>query len=175
MAPEMYLPVSQPSKLHLILLMESSLVDIAQLEDIRINLLIDGPSGRSRDKLPGMKTEPIGRIPWPFALIKVIAAYQSGEISREALDEAYANALRDTIGRFEQTDSPVITDGEQTKPSFATYPLSGLGNLTPDEVIISFADGHVRQVPHLTACPFRSPEKIARSPLVKAHAFEVEE
>ncbi|HTF64500.1 MAG TPA: hypothetical protein VK638_17595 [Edaphobacter sp.] len=102
-----------------------------------------------------MKTEPIGSIPRPLALIRAMAAFQSGEISREALDEASANALRDTIDRFEQTESPVITDGEQTKPSFATYPLSGLGNLAPDGVIIPFAEGHVRQLPRLTAGPFR--------------------
>ncbi|MGQ0839380.1 hypothetical protein [Actinokineospora sp.] len=32
----------------------------------------------------------------------------------------------DTIRRFEETGSPVIADGEQTKSSFATYPLAGL-------------------------------------------------
>lgn len=74
----------------------------------------------SRDKLPDMKTEPIGSIPRPLFLIQTIAAFQSGEIGREVLDDAYANALRDTIDRFEQTGSPVITDGEQTKPSFVT-------------------------------------------------------
>jgi len=64
-------------------------------------------------------------------------------------------ALADTIARFEDTGSPVITDGEQTKPSFATYPLSGLGNLASDGVVIPFADGHTRQLPRLTTGPFR--------------------
>ena len=77
------------------------------------------------------------------------------EISNAMLEDAYAEAIRDTIKRFEQTGSPVISDGEQTKPSFATYPLSGLTNLAPDGVTIPFADGHVRQLPHLTAAPFR--------------------
>jgi len=71
------------------------------------------------------------------------------------LETAYSEALRDTIERLEQTGSPVITDGEQTKPSFATYPLSGLTNLVPDGVIIPFADGHTRQLPRLAAAPFR--------------------
>jgi 5-methyltetrahydropteroyltriglutamate--homocysteine methyltransferase len=71
------------------------------------------------------------------------------------LESAYSDALRDTIQRFEQTGSPVITDGEQTKPSFATYPLSGLNNLAPDGVTIPFADGHTRQLPRLTQGPFR--------------------
>ncbi len=57
--------------------------------------------------------------------------------------------------RFEQTGSPVLTDGEQTKPSFATYPLSGLHNLASDGVVIPFCDGHTRQLPKLTAGPFR--------------------
>jgi 5-methyltetrahydropteroyltriglutamate--homocysteine methyltransferase len=100
-------------------------------------------------------TEPVGSIPRPAPLMQAMAAFQSGEISRAALDDAYASALRDTIERFEQTGSPVITDGEQTKPSFATYPLSGLTNLAPDGVTIPFADGHVRQLPRLTAGPFR--------------------
>ena len=100
-------------------------------------------------------TEPIGSIPRPASLIQSIAAFQSGQLSREILEEAYANALRDTIERLEQTGSPVITDGEQTKPSFATYPLSGIGNLASDGVTIPFADGHVRQLPRLTKGPFR--------------------
>lgn len=71
------------------------------------------------------------------------------------MDSAYSDALRDTIDHFERTGSPVLTDGEQTKPSFATYPLSGLQNLAPDGVVIPFADGHQRQLPCLTSGPFR--------------------
>ena len=100
-------------------------------------------------------SEPIGSIPRPPALLQAIAAAQAGRISQASLEDAYDHALRDTIEQFEQTGSPVITDGEQTKPSFATYPLSGLGNLAPDGVTIPFADGHARQLPRLTAGPFR--------------------
>jgi len=64
-------------------------------------------------------------------------------------------ALRDTIRLFEGTGSPVITDGEQTKSSFATYPLEGISNLAPDGVVIPFEDGHTRQLPRLTSGPFR--------------------
>lgn len=84
-----------------------------------------------------------------------MARFQAGTIPREQLDQAFAAALRDTIVRFEETGSPVITDGEQTKPSFATYPLDGLRHLAPDGVAIPFADGHVRRLPRLTAGPFR--------------------
>ncbi|HXP09455.1 MAG TPA: cobalamin-independent methionine synthase II family protein [Acidobacteriaceae bacterium] len=99
-------------------------------------------------------TEPIGSIPRPPELLRAVAASQAQQISPAMLESAYSEALRDTIKRFEQTGSQVITDGEQTKPSFATYPLSGL-NLAPDGVSIPFADGHVRQLPRLTQGPFR--------------------
>jgi 5-methyltetrahydropteroyltriglutamate--homocysteine methyltransferase len=102
-----------------------------------------------------MLTEPIGSIPRPDSLLQAIAAFQADEISQAQLTESYSEALRDTIRRFEETGSPVITDGEQTKPSFATYPLFGLHNLAPDGVTIPFADGHVRQLPRLTGGPFR--------------------
>ena len=100
-------------------------------------------------------TEAIGSIPRPQTLIDTIVSFQAGRTTREALDVTYAEAIRDTIQRLEETGSPVLSDGEQTKPSFATYPLSGLKNLAPDGVAIPFADGHTRQLPRLTAGPFR--------------------
>jgi 5-methyltetrahydropteroyltriglutamate--homocysteine methyltransferase len=100
-------------------------------------------------------TEPIGSIPRPPQLIEALSSYHAGKIPRDVLDHAYAEALQDTIHNLEQTGSPVLTDGEQTKPSFATYPLIGLTNLAPDGVVIPFADGHERQLPRLTAGPFR--------------------
>jgi 5-methyltetrahydropteroyltriglutamate--homocysteine methyltransferase len=100
-------------------------------------------------------TEPIGSIPRPPRLIQAIAAYQTHTITRDVLDNEYSEALQDTIDRLQQTGSPVLTDGEQTKPSFATYPLTGLQNLAPDGVVIPFADGHQRQLPRLTGGPFR--------------------
>jgi 5-methyltetrahydropteroyltriglutamate--homocysteine methyltransferase len=100
-------------------------------------------------------TEPIGSIPRPTQLLAAMSDLAAGRISPAQYHAAEDAALRDTIARFEATGSPVITDGEQTKPSFATYPLSGLTNLAPDGVVISFADGHTRQLPRLTAGPFR--------------------
>jgi 5-methyltetrahydropteroyltriglutamate--homocysteine methyltransferase len=99
-------------------------------------------------------TEPIGSIPRPQSLLGAMTGFAAGKTSKTVLDAAYDDALRDTIRRFEETGSPVITDGEQTKPSFATYPLAGL-NLAPDGVTIPFADGHTRQLPRLIAAPFR--------------------
>lgn len=100
-------------------------------------------------------TEPIGSIPRPPELVRAIHDFQAGRIDRRELDAAGARALKDTLAAFEETGSPVVTDGEQTKPSFATYPIDGLPSLMPDGVVISFADGHVRQLPRLGAGPFR--------------------
>src|ERR1700733_11336247 len=100
-------------------------------------------------------TEPIGSIPRPPELLLAMRAHAARDISDEQFHAAEEAALRDTISRFEVTGSPVITDGEQTKPSFATYPLSGLENLAADGVTIPFADGHTRQLPRLTRGPFR--------------------
>jgi 5-methyltetrahydropteroyltriglutamate--homocysteine methyltransferase len=100
-------------------------------------------------------TEQIGSIPRSPQLLQAIASFQAGKIVLETLNDAYSEALRDTINRLEQTGSPVLTDGEQTKPSFATYPLTGLQNLASDGVVIPFADGHQRQLPRLIAGPFR--------------------
>ena len=100
-------------------------------------------------------TESIGSIPRPPQLIQAMASFQAGKTAPQALSDAYSEALTDTIHRLEQTGSPILTDGEQTKPSFATYPLTGLQNLAPDGVVIPFADGHERQLPRLTAGPFR--------------------
>src|SRR5580700_9274199 len=102
-----------------------------------------------------LPTEPIGSIPRPADLLEAMHEHSSGKISREQLLDAEDAALRDTLARFEHTGSPIITDGEQTKPSFATYSLSGLEHLASDGVVIPFADGHTRQLPKLTAGPFR--------------------
>ena len=100
-------------------------------------------------------TEPIGSIPRPAKLLDILKRYRDGCDVLEQLEEAYDSALQDTIQRFEATGSPVITDGEQNKSSFATYPLDGLTNIADDGMLIPFEDGHTRQFPRLTAGPFR--------------------
>ena len=101
-----------------------------------------------------IQTEPVGSIPRPVYLVEALQAFSLQQIQASELSALYQEALIDTIKRFEQTGSPVITDGEQTKPSFATYPISGLQTLSPDGVVIPFADGHTRQLPKITAGPF---------------------
>jgi 5-methyltetrahydropteroyltriglutamate--homocysteine methyltransferase len=100
-------------------------------------------------------TEPIGSIPRPPELIEAVREFQAGRLTKEKLGTLYEDALRDTIRGFEATGSPVISDGEQTKPSFATYPVHGLGNIAPDGTTVPFADGHVRRLPRLVSGPFR--------------------
>jgi 5-methyltetrahydropteroyltriglutamate--homocysteine methyltransferase len=102
-----------------------------------------------------LPTEPIGSIPRPKELQDGMAAAAAGRISQDELDALFDDAVRDTLRRFDETGSPVVTDGEQRKHSFATYPIAGLTDLAPGGVTIPFEDGHTRQLPVLTAGPFR--------------------
>jgi 5-methyltetrahydropteroyltriglutamate--homocysteine methyltransferase len=98
-------------------------------------------------------TEPIGSIPRPPALLDAIV---DGNSDDPALDPLYEEAIRDTISRFEETGSPVVTDGEQRKyHNFWTYSVHGLPNTTPDGFRIPFIVGHTRRMPRLTSGPFR--------------------
>ena len=100
-------------------------------------------------------TEPIGSVPRPKALQEAMAAHNKGQITTSDLNELFDQVVKETIAQFEATGSPIVCDGEQTKSSFATYPLDGLDNLAGDGVVIPFADGHTRQLPRLTQGPFR--------------------
>ena len=98
-------------------------------------------------------TEPIGSLPRPPALVEAVGQ-ANGDDPR--FDELYEDAIRDTIKRFEETGSPVITDGEQRKyHNFWTYGVHGMPNTAPDGFKIPFSAGHVRRMPRLTAGPFR--------------------
>jgi 5-methyltetrahydropteroyltriglutamate--homocysteine methyltransferase len=101
-----------------------------------------------------LPSEPIGSIPRSPELQAGMQAAAAGQISPEALDALFDAAVGDTLQRFAATGSPVVTDGEQRKPSFATYPVAGLP-LTGGGVTLLFADGHTRQLPVLTTAPFR--------------------
>ncbi len=98
-------------------------------------------------------TEPIGSIPRPVPLIEAVAAQGFAD---PALEPAFAEAVRDTVARFEATGSPVISDGEQRKfHNFWTYSVDGLPNTEPDGFKIPFTAGHTRRMPRLTRKPFR--------------------
>ncbi|HEY5749444.1 MAG TPA: cobalamin-independent methionine synthase II family protein [Chryseolinea sp.] len=112
-------------------------------------------------------TEPIGSVPRPAYLVQALGAFSKGEIKADELSRLTEKALAETIQLFEQTGSPVISDGEQSKPSFATYPIAGMKQLAPDGVVIPFADGHTRQLPKLTGGAFQY-QTYANSYLEKA-------
>ena len=112
----------------------------------------------------GIPTEPVGSLPRPAKLQAAYADYDAGKITREQLENAQDEAVRDSISRFEATGSPIISDGEQRASSFATYPvtdtLAGTGladHLSTEggQYFAIFADGHPRQLPRLTGGPFR--------------------
>ena len=109
----------------------------------------------SDQPLPGIPTEPVGSIPRPRELQAALESHSLGKMTTKELNDLFDTVVSETIARFEATGSPVISDGEQTKSSFATYPLDGLENIAPDGVIIPFADGHTRQLPRLTKGPFK--------------------
>ncbi len=102
-----------------------------------------------------LPTESIGSIPRPPELLEAIENFKLGKLTQDKLDAFYEDALQDTIARLEATGSPVISDGEQTKSSFATYPLTNLSNIAADGITIPFEDGHARQLPKLTTGPFK--------------------
>ena len=55
--------------------------------------------------------------------------------------------------RFAATGSPIVSDGEQRRQSFASYPL-GSADVSVGPVFAVFADGHHRVIPSLARGPF---------------------
>ncbi|MEV3989774.1 cobalamin-independent methionine synthase II family protein [Streptomyces sp. NPDC049837] len=100
-------------------------------------------------------TEPIGSIPRPRALQEALAEHAVGRLDTAELAKLQEQATAETLATLEQLGCPVLVDGEQSKPSFVTYPVAGLTALHPDGAVIPFADGHTRQLPRLTSGPFR--------------------
>jgi 5-methyltetrahydropteroyltriglutamate--homocysteine methyltransferase len=123
-------------------------------------------------------TEPIGSIPRPIELVEGIRARSTGQITDAELSALADAAVRDTIRCFEETGSPVISDGEQRKShNFADYCVHGLPNFAPDGFELRFVRHH-RRWPRLTAGPFRYSQRadqhlaaalpLTRSPLKQA-------
>ncbi len=111
----------------------------------------------------GIPTENVGSLPRPSKLQAAYADYDAGKISSADLEQLQDEAVKDSIENLEATGQPIVSDGEQRWSSFATYPIAetlagtGLGdNFAPDgQFFAIFADGHGRQLPRLTAGPFR--------------------
>ncbi|HSE43342.1 MAG TPA: 5-methyltetrahydropteroyltriglutamate--homocysteine methyltransferase, partial [Acidobacteriota bacterium] len=81
-------------------------------------------------------TEPIGSIPRREVLISAMSKFSRGELTQTEMDAIFESEIKKTIEEFEATGSPVITDGEQSKHSFVSYPLAGLTNLASGGVTI---------------------------------------
>ncbi|KAH9549051.1 hypothetical protein CY35_11G120100 [Sphagnum magellanicum] len=113
-------------------------------------------------KMP-IPTELVGSLPRPMKLQKAYEEYDKGKINWEDLEAAQNEAALDSIKRLEATGEAIVTDGEQRKSSFATYPitdtLAGTGladKLAGDgQFFAIFDDGHHRQLPRLIGGPFR--------------------
>ena len=111
----------------------------------------------------GIPTEPVGSLPRPTTLQDAYARYDAGEIGKDELEQLQEAAVKDSIERAEATGAPIVSDGEQRRSSFATYPiadtLAGTGlapGLAPGgQFFAIFADGHGRQLPKLVSGPFR--------------------
>src|SRR3954471_8833276 len=134
--------------------------------------------GGSRMPIP---TELVGSLPRPMKLQEAFQAYDDGKIDFAALQAEQDAAAEDSIRRLEQTGETYVTDGEQRESSFATYSitdtLAGTGladNLAGDgQYFAIFDDGHHRQLPRLTAGPFRyqtyASEFVAKNRAIATH------
>jgi len=116
---------------------------------------MENQSDSNQNAISSIPTEPVGSVPRPRELQEAMVAHSRGNITTDELNNQFDRAVQDTIERFESTGSPIVSDGEQTKSSFVTYPLDGLENIAGDGVVIPFEDGHTRQLPRLTQGPFR--------------------
>ena len=104
-----------------------------------------------------LPTEPVGSLPRPTRLQRAVLDADTGIVTRAELAEEQELAVRDTLARFEETGSPIISDGEQRRESFASYPLGPAhaeDGVSEGPVFAVFADGHHRVIPSLAAAPF---------------------
>lgn len=110
----------------------------------------------------GIPTEPVGSLPRPQALLDAYAEHDAGRIDDAALDAAQDRAVRDTLEQCQATGAPIVSDGEQRRASFASYPVAdgaGTGVVSAPDVdephSAIFTDGHGRLLRQLTGGPFR--------------------
>lgn len=103
-------------------------------------------------------TEPVGSLPRPSGLQRAVLDAETGLISQAELAAAQQHAVKDTLDRFAATESPLLSDGEQRRQSFSSYPLGASlndGSIAEGPVFAVFADGHHRVIPSLARGPFR--------------------
>ena len=103
--------------------------------------------------LGALPTEPVGSLPRPARLQRVVLDVETGLAPLSELHAEQDLAVRDTLRRMAETGSPIVTDGEQRRQSFASYPL-GTEEVDEGPVFAVFADGHHRVIPSLARAPF---------------------
>lgn len=101
-----------------------------------------------------LPTEQVGSLPRPAALQAAVLDLEIGVLAREEFARIQDTAVTDTLARLVETGSPIVSDGEQRRQSFASYPL-GAEDLEEGPVFAVFADGHHRVVPAISSPPFR--------------------
>lgn len=104
-----------------------------------------------------LPTEAVGSLPRPASLQRAVLDAEAGLVDAETLRGEQDRAVRDTLERFAETGSPLVSDGEQRRQSFSSYPLgtSFAGDVREGPVFAVFADGHHRVIPSLARGPFR--------------------
>lgn len=112
------------------------------------------PAAAAAWPVGALPTEQVGSLPRPARLQRAVLDTEIGAASAEELAQEQETAVRDTLARLAETGSPIVSDGEQRRQSFASYPLAG-GEVTEGPVFAVFADGHHRVVPRLVTAPFR--------------------
>jgi 5-methyltetrahydropteroyltriglutamate--homocysteine methyltransferase len=65
-----------------------------------------------RDKILGMRVDQVGSLLRPQSLIEAFLAFGNGRISREELDAAIKQGIRDVVAKQERIGFPIVTDGE---------------------------------------------------------------
>lgn len=104
---------------------------------------------------PGaLPTEQVGSIPRTARLQAAVLQAEAGLLGADVLAAEQDAAVRDTLDRLAETGSPILSDGEQRRSSFASYPLAP-GDAEAGPVFAVFADGHHRTMPRLARAPFR--------------------
>ncbi|MFT4231589.1 MAG: hypothetical protein QM606_02260 [Leucobacter sp.] len=123
----------------------------------------DGSSGAAPERISGavagswssgvLPTEPVGSLPRPARLQRAVLDAETGLASQAQLREEQMLAVLDTLERMAATGSPIVSDGEQRRQSFSSYPL-GTDEVEEGPVFAVFADGHHRVIPSLARAPF---------------------
>ncbi|UOQ58243.1 hypothetical protein MUN78_05205 [Leucobacter allii] len=126
-----------------------------------------------------LATEPVGSLPRPARLQRAVLDAEAGLADPAELATEQERAVRDTLARMAETGSPILSDGEQRRQSFASYPLGPApdpAEVTEGPVFAVFADGHHRVVPSLARAPFAfrawAADDVARARTITAHPLK---